>query len=123
MKIVMEHIFLKEMFNILKSYIAFTIICPYYLKEQELQKVKRLLATLHDEKEYVLHMTNLKTSVNLGLLLKKVGRVIKFNQESWLKLCIDMNKEVRQNPKRNFKKYYLSYIMIIYNKYSFYVDE
>ena len=123
MKIVMEHIFLKEMFNILKSYIAFTIICPYYLKEQELQKVKRLLATLHDEKEYVLHMTNLKTSVNLGLLLKKVGRVIKFNQESWLKLCIDMNKEVRQNPKRNFKKYYLSYIMIIYNKYLFYVDE
>ena len=123
MKIVMEHIFLKEMFNILKSYIAFTIICPYYLKEQELQKVKRLLATLHDEKEYVLHMTNLKTSVNLGLLLKKVGRVIKFNQESWFKLCIDMNKEVRQNPKRNFKKYYLSYIMIIYNKYLFYVDE
>ena len=123
MKIVMEHIFLKEMFNILKSYIAFTIICPYYLKEQELQKVKRLLATLHDEKEYVLHMTNLKTSVNLGLLLKKVGRVIKFNQESWLKLCIDMNKEVRQNAKRNFKKYYLSYIMIIYNKYLFYVDE
>ena len=123
MKIVMEHIFLKEMFNILKSYIAFTIICPYYLKEQELQKVKRLLATLHDEKEYVLHMTNLKTSVNLGLLLKKVGRVIKFNQESWLKLCIDMNKEVGQNAKRNFKKYYLSYIMIIYNKYLFYVDE
>ena len=123
MKIVMEHIFLKEMFNILKSYIAFTIICPYYLKEQKLQKVKRLLATLHDEKEYVLHMTNLKTSVNLGLLLKKVGRVIKFNQESWLKLCIDMNKEVRQNPKMNFKKYYLSYIMIIYNKYPFYVDE
>ena len=123
MKIVMEHIFLKEMFNILKSYIAFTIICPYYLKEQELQKVKRLLATLHDEKEYVLHMTNLKTSVNLGLLLKKVGRVIKFNQESWFKPCMDLNKEVRQNPKGNFKKYYLSYIMIIYNKYLFYVDE
>ena len=123
MKIVMEHIFLKEMFNILKSYIAFTIICPYYLKEQELQKVKRLLATLHDEKEYVLHMTNLKTSVNLGLLLKKVGRVIKFNQESWFKLCIVMNKEVGQNRKMNFKKYYLSYIMIIYNKYLFYVDE
>ena len=82
MKIVMEHIFFKEMFNILKSYIGFTIICPYYLKEQKLEKVKRLLATLHGEKEYVLHMGNLKTSLNHGLLLKKVRTVIKFNQES-----------------------------------------
>ena len=82
MKIVMEHIFLKEMFNILKSYIGFTIICPYYLKEQKLEKVKRLLATLHGEKEYALHMGNLKTSLNHGLLLKKVRTVIKFNQES-----------------------------------------
>ena len=34
-----------------------------------------------------------------------------------------MNTEVRQNPKMNFKKDYLCYIMIIYDKYSFYVDE
>ena len=68
-------------------------------------------------------MRNLKTSVNHGLLLKKVRRVIKFNQEYWFKLCIDMNTEVRQNPKMNFKKDYLCYIMIIYNKYLFYVDE
>ena len=78
----MEHIFLKEMFNILKSYIGFTIICPYYLKEQKLEKVKILLATLDGEKECLLLVGNLKTSLNHGLLLKKVRTVIKFNQES-----------------------------------------
>ena len=73
------------MFNILKNYIVFAIIYPFYLKEQKLEKVERLVVTFHNEKEYVIHLRNLKTSVNHGLVLKKVHRVIKFNQESWLK--------------------------------------
>ena len=32
-----------------------------------------------------------KTKLNHGLLLKKVHKIIKFNQNAWLKPCIDMN--------------------------------
>ena len=60
------------MFNILKSYIVFAIIYPFYLKEQKLEKVERLVVTLYDEKEYAIHLKNLKTLVNHGLVLKKV---------------------------------------------------
>ena len=31
-------------------------------------------------------------------------RIIKFNQEAWLKLYFDMNIELAKNTKNNFKK-------------------
>ena len=38
-------------------------------------------------------MRALKQVSNHGLVLKKVHRVIKFNQKAWLKPFIDMNTE------------------------------
>ena len=35
----------------------------------------------------------LKQALDYGLILKNVHRVIRFNQESWLKPYIDMNTE------------------------------
>ena len=37
-------------------------------------------------------MRNLKQAVNNGLVLKKVHKVIKFNQNAWLKPYIDMKQ-------------------------------
>ena len=45
----------------------------------KIEKVKKLVANLHDKTEYVLHMRNLKQALNHELVLKKVHRVIKFN--------------------------------------------
>ena len=42
--------------------------------------------------------------MNYGLVLKKVHRVIKFNQKAWLKPYIDLNTELRQKVKNNFEK-------------------
>ena len=47
-------------------------------------------------KKYVIHTRNLKQTLNHGLMLRKVHRVIKFNQEAWLKSYIDMTTELKE---------------------------
>ena len=42
-------------------------------------------------------MKNLNQVSNHKIILKKVHRVIKFNQNSWLKLYIDMSNNLTQN--------------------------
>ena len=74
----MKDISSKFMFNILKNYINFLIIYHFYQKE----KVKKLVANLHDKTEYVTHIINLKQPLNHGLVLKKVQKVIRFNQNT-----------------------------------------
>ena len=70
----------------------------------KIEKVKTLLTNLHDKNEYVIHIRNSKQAVNHGLILKKVHRVIKFNQNAWLKPYIDMNTTLGQKAKNNFEK-------------------
>ena len=50
----------------------------------------------------VIHVTNLKQALHHGLLLKKVQRVIKFNQNDWLKPYVDMNTDLRKKSKTRF---------------------
>ena len=47
----------------------------------KLEKDKKLVTNLHDKTEYVIHIRNLKQALSHGLILKKVHRVIKFNQK------------------------------------------
>ena len=50
------------------------------------------------------NMRILKQALNHGLVLKKVHRVIKFNQEAWLKPYIDMNTDLRKSAQNYFVK-------------------
>ena len=65
-------------------------------------KCKKLVCNLYDKKNYVVHIRSLKQALNHGLILKKVHRVIQFNQEAWLKPYIDMNTELRKKAKNDF---------------------
>ena len=51
-----------------------------------------------------MHINSLKQALNHGLKLKKIHRVIKFNQEAWLKPYIDVNTELRKLTSHNFEK-------------------
>ena len=46
----------------------------------------------------------MKQALNHGLKLKKVHRIIEFNQKAWLKPYIDMNTELRKLAKDDFEK-------------------
>ena len=59
---------------------------------------------LHNKKKYVVHIKSLKQALNHGLKLKKVHRIIEFNQKAWLKPYIDMNTELRKLAKDDFGK-------------------
>ena len=75
-------------------------------ERMELEKVEKLVASLHDKTEYLIHIRKLKQGLNNGLILKKVRGVIKFNQKTWLKPYIDTNTMLRQKAKNNFEKYF-----------------
>ena len=49
-------------------------------------------------------MRNLKQALEHGLKLKKVHKVTTFYQEAWLKPYVEMNTELKKNPKNNFEK-------------------
>ena len=74
----------------------------------KIEKVGQLVAHLHDKTEYIIHKKNLKQALNHGLVFKKVHKVIKFNQNAWLKPYIDMNTDLRKNTKNDFEKVFLS---------------
>ena len=69
---------------------------PFSSERMKIKKVEKVVANLHDKKEYVTHIRNSKQALNHGLVLKKVHRIIKFNQKAWLKPNIDMNTELRK---------------------------
>ena len=61
--------------------------------------VEVLAINLDDKTEYVIHIRNLKQEINYGLVLKKLHRDIKFNQNAWLEPYIDINTDLRKKKK------------------------
>lgn len=66
--------------------------------------IKKLLLTLFDKKNYVIHYRMLKLALQHGLVLKKVHRVLKFHQRPWLKPYIMLNTELRTKATNDFEK-------------------
>ena len=76
---------------------------PFLSERMEVNKCKKLVCNLFNKEKYVVHIKALKQALN-GLKLKKIHRVIKFNQKELLKPYIDMNTELRKVAKNDFEK-------------------
>ena len=64
---------------------------------------EKLLLTLEDKEKYVVHYSNLQFYLRQGMRLKKVHRVIEFDQEPWMEPYIRMNTEFRKQVKSDFE--------------------
>ena len=67
---------------------------PFLPERKKIEKVEKLVCIIEDKEKYVIHIRALKQARSHGLILKEVNRVIKFNQEVWLKPNIDMNTKL-----------------------------
>ena len=73
-------------------------------KREKINKCKKFIFSIEDKEKYVAHIRALKQALNHGLELKKIHRVIQFNQKAWLKPYIDMNTKLRKEAKNDFEK-------------------
>ena len=64
---------------------------------------EKLVLTLEDKEKYVVHYSNLQFYLRQGMRLKKVHRVIEFDQEPWMAPYIRMNTEFRKQAKSDFE--------------------
>ena len=77
---------------------------PFLPERMEINKCKKLVCNLYNKKKYVVHVNSLKQALSHGLKLKKIHRIIEFNQEAWLKPYIDMNTELTKLVRNDFEK-------------------
>ena len=79
---------------------------PFLVERMKTGKVENLVANLYDnrKRKYVLLIGNLKQALNNGLVLKRVNRVIKFDQEALLKSYI-MKKKEKKNKSWFWKRF------------------
>ena len=77
----------KNLFNLHKD-------LQFLRERKKIEKCKKLVCNIHDKKLcYVIHISTLKQALNHGLILKKVHKIIHFNQEVCLKPYINMNSK------------------------------
>ena len=55
---------------------------PFLPERMEINKCKKSVCNLYDKKKYVVHIKSLKQALNQGLKLKKIHRIIEFNQKA-----------------------------------------
>ena len=70
----------------------------FLAERMKIGREEKLVPNLRDKKGYVVHIKTLNQALKHGLKLKKVHRVIEFQQSRW------MNAKERKDAKNEFEK-------------------
>ena len=73
-------------------------------ENQSRLKIRKLIPTLKDKKNYVVHYRNLQLYIELGMKITKIHRILGYHQKAWLKTHIDFNSNMRKHAKNDFEK-------------------
>ena len=77
---------------------------PFLTERMTIGRMKKLVPNLKDKKGYVVHIKALDQALKHGLKLKKLHRVIEFQQSRWMKAYIMLNTRLRKDAKNEFEK-------------------
>jgi hypothetical protein len=102
-----------------KRKVDYAMLSPYQKKIAEKNKLnlnvtlnsERLILTLEDKKNYIVHSTVLKYYLDHGLILKKVHRALKFDQAPFLRAFVDSHLQKRKMASTKFLKFYYKLIV------------
>ena len=77
---------------------------PFLAERMKIRRGEKVVPNLKDKKGYVVHIKPLDQALKHGLKLKKVHRVIEFQQSKWMKAYIMLNTRLRKDAKNEFEK-------------------
>ena len=58
---------------------------PFLPERMKINKCNKLICNKYDKNNYIVYIRSLKQALNHRITIKKVHRVMQFNQEAWLK--------------------------------------
>lgn len=77
---------------------------PFCPETMKIGKVTKLACTLFDKEKYVLHYKSLEQVLKHRLKIKKIHRILTFDESPWLKPYIELNTNLRTKAKNEFEK-------------------
>ena len=81
----------------------------------ELGKVEKLVSSFLPKKNYVVHYEILKLYIEMGMILKKVHRGIKFHQSCWMEPYIRKNTNLRKEASKVKNKFEEDFFKLMNN--------
>ena len=73
-------------------------------------KIPKLIPNFYKKESYVTHYRNLKYYLKMGMVLKKVHRVLSFRQEAWIRPYVSFNTEKRQQATSTSQKNFFKFL-------------
>ena len=79
---------------------------PFMAESMNINGVNKLVSSLSNKRQYVIHISALDQALSDGLILCKVHKVIKFDQSMWLEPYIHSNTVSRSRAHNDFEKHF-----------------